>query len=69
MEQGKPAGTRCVQLSDDNRCLLFNSGLRPAVCASLQPSREMCGNSASEAMERLTQWEWATCPLPAKVGE
>lgn len=62
MQNGKPAGMRCVQLSDDNRCRLFGSDLRPAVCGSLQPSDEMCGNSASEAMERLAQWEHATQP-------
>jgi Fe-S-cluster containining protein len=62
MLQGKPAGVRCVQLDADNRCRIFGSDQRPVVCGSLQPSEEMCGNSAGEALERLTQWEDETRP-------
>jgi Fe-S-cluster containining protein len=62
MERGKPAGARCVQLSDDNRCRIFASDLRPAVCGSLRPSSEMCGSSSLEAMQRLTEWEQVTRP-------
>src|SRR5215210_2105952 len=60
MPNGKPAGVRCVQLSDDNRCSLFGKSERPAVCVSLRPSEEMCGNSNQEAMERLTKLERLT---------
>lgn len=62
MQNGKPAGMRCIQLTDDNHCKIFDSTLRPRVCSSLQPSEEMCGTSASEALEKLTQWEQATRP-------
>lgn len=62
MEAGKPAGMRCIQLSEDNRCLIFTSDLRPAVCGSLRPSSEMCGSNACEAMQRLTEWEQTTQP-------
>ena len=62
MEGGKPAGARCVQLSDENRCGIFGSDRRPAVCSSLRPSNEMCGKSASEAMLILTEWEQDTRP-------
>ncbi|WP_142793362.1 YkgJ family cysteine cluster protein, partial [Klebsiella pneumoniae] len=31
MPDGKPANTRCVQLSEQNLCLIFGSPLRPAV--------------------------------------
>ena len=62
MENGKPAGVRCVQLSDENHCLIFGSDQRPAVCGSLQPSEEMCGNDTCEAMQRLTEWERITLP-------
>ena len=62
MEDGKPAGARCIQLSGDNRCRIFGSDLRPAVCSSLQPSGEMCGNNTGEAMQRLTEWEQITRP-------
>jgi hypothetical protein len=59
---GKPAGTRCVQLSLDNRCLLFGRAERPPVCLSLRPSEEMCGSSDVEALECLTWWEQVTRP-------
>lgn len=62
MEGGKPAGERCVQLSEDNRCRIFGSDLRPAVCASLRPSPDMCGSSDGEATQLLTEWEQATRP-------
>ncbi len=62
MPGGKPAGVRCVQLTVDNRCTIFGMSERPTVCASLAPSREMCGQSASEALERLTFLEQATRP-------
>ncbi|PLL56625.1 Fe-S-cluster oxidoreductase, partial [Klebsiella pneumoniae] len=29
MPQGKPANTRCIQLSERNLCLIFDSPLRP----------------------------------------
>lgn len=60
MPNGKPAGVRCVQLTHDNRCAIFDHPDRPAVCASLKPSREMCGESQREAFEFLTRLERAT---------
>jgi uncharacterized protein len=62
MTHGKPAGVRCIQLSDDNRCCLFGMAERPSVCASLRPSDEMCSNNDAEALERLTLLEQATRP-------
>lgn len=62
MPQGKPAGVRCVQLTADNRCLLFGKPERPSVCVTLRPQPEMCGDSAPEAMQRLTQLERLTVP-------
>jgi hypothetical protein len=60
MPEGKPAGVRCVQLDPQNHCLLFGSPDRPAVCASLRPSEEMCGQSAGEALRRLEELERLT---------
>jgi uncharacterized protein len=62
MPDGKPAGVRCVQLSSDNRCLLFGKPERPAVCSRLRPAEEMCGASAEEALARLAFLEHATAP-------
>lgn len=60
MPQGKPAGVRCVQLDDANRCRIFGQAGRPAVCAGLQPSSDMCGATAAHAMAWLTQLEALT---------
>lgn len=62
MPEGKPAGIRCAQLTRDNRCALFGRNERPAVCASLRPSLEMCGADSGEALERLTFLEQETRP-------
>ncbi|HZX78988.1 YkgJ family cysteine cluster protein [Lysobacter sp.] len=62
MPHGKPAGIPCVQLDDDYRCRLFGRPERPAFCASLRPSREMCGESRGEAIGTLLELERLTCP-------
>ncbi len=62
MPNGKPAGVRCVQLTNDNRCKLFGLPERPAVCVHLRPHAEMCGASDAEALAILTAWEAATMP-------
>ena len=62
MPEGKPAGVRCVQLTPDNRCRLFDKPERPAVCVNLRPSEEMCGTSAGEALQWLNWLEEATKP-------
>ncbi|MGG5837100.1 MULTISPECIES: YkgJ family cysteine cluster protein [Enterobacteriaceae] len=62
MPDGKPANTRCVQLSDENLCQIFGSPLRPAVCAGLQASVEMCGVTRGQAMIYLLELEALTAP-------
>jgi uncharacterized protein len=62
MPDGKPAGVRCVQLTDDNRCKLFGHPDRPAVCSKLRPMREMCGDNAEEAFAYLIHLEEITNP-------
>jgi Fe-S-cluster containining protein len=62
MPQGKPAGVRCVQLDAQERCRLFGQTERPAVCASLRPAIEMCGDSREHALTWLTRLEGATAP-------
>jgi hypothetical protein len=62
MPQGKPAGVPCVQLDADLRCSLFGKPERPAFCASLRPSMEMCGNDRAQALAFLGQLETATQP-------
>ena len=62
MPDGKPAGVRCVQLGEDQRCMIFGRPERPAFCAGLQPSAEMCGETREQAMFWLTALEKATAP-------
>ena len=62
MPDGKPAGVRCVQLTDDNLCRLFGRPDRPEVCARLRPSQEMCGETREHALEYLAALEKATAP-------
>jgi uncharacterized protein len=66
MPIGKPANVRCVQLSEDNRCLIFGDPRRPAVCSSLRASIEMCGRdpdverTRTHALRYLDKLEMAT---------
>jgi Fe-S-cluster containining protein len=62
MPDGKPAGVRCVQLDDAERCRLFGDPRRPKVCSSLQPSPAMCGATRDEALRYLSALEDATAP-------
>lgn len=62
MPNGKPANTRCIQLSKENRCQIFGSSLRPAVCSGLQARRDMCGDHRQQAMTYLIELEAATAP-------
>lgn len=60
MPQGKPAGVRCIQLDEGNRCRIFGRPERPAVCGGLQPSAEMCGETHAHALRWLAQLERQT---------
>ncbi|HMN92647.1 MAG TPA: YkgJ family cysteine cluster protein [Hydrogenophaga sp.] len=60
---GKPAGAPCPHLDAALSCQLFGSPERPAVCASLMPSAEMCGDSREQALLFLKRLEEATEPV------
>lgn len=62
MPDGKPAGTRCVQLTPDHRCQLFGQPERPEVCTRLRPQEEMCGGTARAAYSYLSRLERLTAP-------
>lgn len=64
MPEGKPAGVRCIQLDEHNRCKLFNDKRRPKVCGALKPEAEMCGTSREEALRYLETLQRATEPNP-----
>ncbi|HNC50666.1 MAG TPA: YkgJ family cysteine cluster protein [Accumulibacter sp.] len=60
--RGKPAGEPCAHLTDELRCSLWHRPERPACCAGLQPSVEMCRDDRQQAIAWLTALERATQP-------
>ncbi|MBS0506267.1 MAG: YkgJ family cysteine cluster protein [Proteobacteria bacterium] len=62
MPSGKPAGVPCVQLDEQLRCRIFGRPERPAVCQSLRPSLQMCGDSRAHAEGYLLRLELLTLP-------
>ena len=69
MPDGKPAGVRCVQLTDDLRCAIFGRPERPACCSGLQPKADMCGTSRSHAIAWLTRLEAETRPGAGRMRD
>ena len=57
MPNGKLAGTRCIQLSAHNRCLIFDDPKRPLVCNQFLANTDECGDSSEEAIRLITQLE------------
>jgi len=51
MPIGKPGGVRCIQLTDDLKCSVFNDPSRPEVCKGFKPELLFCGNTAEDAKE------------------
>ncbi|MCL2154962.1 MAG: YkgJ family cysteine cluster protein [Leptospirales bacterium] len=56
--KNKPAGQRCVHLSNEMKCLIYAD--RPTVCRDFTPTEELCGNSFSEAFTNLENLEKLT---------
>ena len=50
MPNGKPAGVRCIHLTDDYGCAIFHSPDRPAVCAGFKAEKLVCGRNRKEAI-------------------
>ena len=64
MPAGKPAGVRCVHLTDSLRCALFGDPRRPQICAGFQAEPEFCGDSPEQALRILTLLEESSRPEP-----
>ncbi|WP_211824240.1 YkgJ family cysteine cluster protein [Kistimonas asteriae] len=60
MPNGKPAGERCIQLDDQNRCLLFGKPERPLVCGQFSADESVCGVSNADALATLIDLEQLT---------
>jgi len=57
---GKPAGVRCVQLDDSNRCRIFGRPERPAVCLAFTADIELCGDTDQQALALIAELEQNT---------
>ena len=57
MPNGKPAGTRCIHLTDDFNCGIYNHPDRPAVCDKFQADPDVCGVDREEAIILLSMLE------------
>jgi len=57
MPHGKPAGVRCIHLTDDYRCAIFNDPSRPKVCDDFKAEELICGKDREEALEILRSLE------------
>lgn len=66
MPDGKPAGQRCVQLDEDNRCRLFGLPERPSVCRDFQPDADICGTDGGQALRLISEWETLTMVADGK---
>jgi len=51
MPDGKPAGVRCIHLTDDLRCAIFEDPMRPEVCRGFKAELLFCGTSSDEAKD------------------
>ena len=65
MPDGKPAGVRCVNLSEEGRCVLWGKENYPAVCRNFRPSPEVCGDDSAQALALIAALEAATAPRSA----
>lgn len=55
MLSGKPAGVRCVHLTDQLTCAIFYDPDRPEVCSGFKADPLFCGNTAQEA-KKTADW-------------
>ncbi|MFY9179089.1 MAG: YkgJ family cysteine cluster protein [Venatoribacter sp.] len=60
MPEGKKAGERCLHLTFDNLCAIFNDPKRPTVCSQFQADSDVCGQTSEQALQLITLLELAT---------
>lgn len=60
MPDGKPAGIRCFQLTENNQCKLFGTLERPAVCSDFNAVVDVCGHDDQQALALIATLETLT---------
>lgn len=53
MPGGKEAGVRCIHLTEDYKCAIYTSSLKPKVCGDFKAEEAFCGTTREEAMKIL----------------
>ena len=53
MAGGKPAGVKCIHLSDNYECGIYQTDSKPKVCTDFTAEEEFCGSTREEAMKIL----------------
>ncbi len=62
MPDGKPAGVRCTNLSEDNLCKIFGHPERPQLCDGFKAGADVCGATREEALQLISLLEAETAP-------
>jgi Fe-S-cluster containining protein len=62
MPSGKPAGVRCVQLSEKGECRIWGTSEYPEVCRGFRAMPDVCGQTRDEALALLAAMEKETKP-------
>lgn len=57
MPDGKPAGVRCIHLTDDYKCAIYGHPDRPMVCELFKADPAVCGEDRAEAIMLLGMLE------------
>ena len=57
MPGSKAGGVRCIHLTDEMRCSIFNHASRPSVCKGFKAEKLICGNNRNEAAQILSKLE------------
>ena len=57
MPDGKPAGVKCIHLTEDNLCGIFEDPGRPKVCFDYKAEPLFCGSNRQEAIDILKKLE------------
>lgn len=50
MPNGKPAGVKCIHLTDNYKCSIYESPFRPLVCDGFKADKLVCGSCREEAI-------------------
>jgi hypothetical protein len=60
MPNGKPTGVRCIHLTENNLCSIFDHPSRPKVCGSFPAMEDICGKDREEAFKLINELELQT---------